>query len=319
MRAHRLPPLPAPPVDTPIAKPRGRAGNLEVLDWAGFKAAVSYTFDDANSSQLAHYDELQALGARYTFYLITSKAELDDPTWARAISDGHELGNHTRSHRRAASGAHDDRELSADIDAASQLLAQKFGVRTWTMAAPYGDVAYARFAEPRFLLNRGVGSGLIGVNDATDPFNTPCFIPSEKAPAEAFHAQLQEARKCGKWNVVLVHGFVGGTDGAYQPVEFEQFAAAVAHAKSAGDVWIDTMVAIGAYWRGQKAFSNAKLTTHGATTTHAWSLPPNFPPGRVLRVRVDGGTLCQGGVPLVWDPRGYYEVSLDVGSLTLGP
>lgn len=29
---------------------------LNVLDCAGFDAAVSYTFDDANSSHLAHYD-----------------------------------------------------------------------------------------------------------------------------------------------------------------------------------------------------------------------------------------------------------------------
>jgi hypothetical protein len=36
-------------------------------------------------------------------------------------------------------------------------------------------------------------------------------------------------------------------------------------------------------------------------------------------VRVDGGTLSQNGQPLPWNPRGYYEVALDLGTLTLSP
>ena len=39
----------------------------------------------------------------------------------------------------------------------------------------------------------------------------------------------------------------------------------------------------------------------------------------LLRVTVDGGTLSQGGTPLVWDTHGYYEVALGKGSVTLSP
>jgi hypothetical protein len=48
-------------------------------------------------------------------------------------------------------------------------------------------------------------------------------------------------------------------------------------------------------------------------------LPEHFPPGKFLRVSVTGGTLKQKGAALPWDARGYYEVALDAGSLTLGP
>ena len=73
------------PSRTGVARPTGAPGNVTVLDWAGFKAAVSYTFDDTNSSQIQHYAELQALGVRMTFYLITGKTvEFNDPVWARA-------------------------------------------------------------------------------------------------------------------------------------------------------------------------------------------------------------------------------------------
>ena len=48
-----------------------------------------------------------------------------------------------------------------------------------------------------------------------------------------------------------------------------------------------------------------------------WTLPDHFPPGMCLRVTTTGGTLSQGGQTLGWDDHGYYEVSLDAGTLTL--
>ena len=40
---------------------------------------------------------------------------------------------------------------------------------------------------------------------------------------------------------MLVHGFTGGSDGAYQPVAIGEFTSSVNYAKSLGDVWIDTV------------------------------------------------------------------------------
>jgi hypothetical protein len=60
-------------------------------------------------------------------------------------------------------------------------------------------------------------------------------------------------------------------------------------------------------------------TTSGSDTTWTWTLPAHFPPGRYLRVKVDGGTLKQGGGALTWDDHGYYEIALDAGSVTLSP
>jgi hypothetical protein len=95
--------------------------------------------------------------------------------------------------------------------------------------------------------------------------------------------------------------------------------AGVEHAKSLGDLWIDSMVNVAAYWRGQKAFTTAAPTTSGNDTTWTWTLPDHFPPGHCLRVTVDGGTLKQGDQQLDWDSHGYYEVALDKGTLTLSP
>jgi peptidoglycan/xylan/chitin deacetylase (PgdA/CDA1 family) len=294
-----------------VARPAGKPGNLTVLDWAGFKAAVSYTFDDANSSQIAHYPQLRALGVRMTFYLITGKPEAADPVWAVAAKEGHEIGNHSKSHAHGGTGP--------DLDAASAFIRDTIGATAWTMAAPFGDGSYRDLAASRFLLNRGVHGGYVRPNDATDPFVLPCFVPAANAPAGDFEVEVEGARGAGGWSIVLVHGFTGGTDGAYKPVRLGDFVTAVTRARAHDDVWIDSVVNVGAYWRAQKLLAAAVPATAGDTTTWSWTLPPHFPPGRYLRVKVDGGTLSQGGKPLAWDDHGYYEVALDAGTLVLGP
>jgi peptidoglycan/xylan/chitin deacetylase (PgdA/CDA1 family) len=302
--------LPIPPGDA-LPRPAGTPGDLTVLNWAGFKAAVTYTFDDANASQITHYGDLQALGVPMTFYLITSKPEAANRIWQQAIQDGHELGNHTKSHLMTGT--------ADDVDAGAAFIQQTFNVPVWTMASPYGDASYPPLAATRFLVNRGVANGLIAPNDNTDPFNLFCYVPPQAAAASAFNAEIDAARSAGRWKIVLVHGFDDGTDGAYQPVSINEFTASVAHAKSFGDLWISSMVNVAAYWRAQKILSSITPAVSGNTRTWTWTLPAHFPPGKYLRVRVDGGTLSQGGSALPWNDHGYYEIALDRGSLTLGP
>ena len=303
--------LPVPPRLAP--RPAGGPGKLTVLDWAGFDAAVSYTFDDANSSQLAHYDALNALGVPLTFFLITGKPEASDPTWERAVRDGHELGNHSRSHAQAGTGA--------DLDAASAFLRDRFGVTAWTMAAPFGNGSYTDLARTRFLLNRGVVNGLVLPNDGTDPFLLPCFIPPGGASASVFDAQIDQAVARHGWRIVLVHGFTGGTDGAYLPVGLNAFLASVGHAESIASLWIDSLVNVGAYWRGQQLVTAATMSTAATNmpTTWTWALPPHFPSGHFLRASIAGGTLSQGYVTLQRRGGDYYEISLDAGALTWTP
>ncbi len=294
-----------------VARPSGAAENLQVLDWAGFVAALSYTFDDANSSQIAHYAELQALGVPMTFYLQTGKSSAASDVWAQAVLDGHELGNHTESHARTAT--------AEDIDAASDFIEAQFGVIPYTMAAPYGDTSYVSLAETRFLINRGVGGGRIAPNGNSNPFNLPCYIPPTGAEASTMNGVIDTAHSAGSWQIVLVHGFTGGTDGAYQPIDIDQFVSNVEYAKSLGDVWIDSVVRVGAYWIAQKLFGDLSPATSGDETTWSWTLPDHFPPGMCLRITTDGGTLVQNGEALSWDDHGYYQVSLDAGALTLTP
>jgi hypothetical protein len=102
-------------------------------------------------------------------------------------------------------------------------------------------------------------------------------------------------------------------------VDVRELLAHLDRMKSLGDVWADAVVNVAAYWRAQKLFAGLAPSTARGRTTWRWELPPGFPPGRYLRVRVDGGALTQGGGELRWDEHGYYEVALDAAELTLVP
>lgn len=301
-----------PPKTSGVPRPSGTPGGLVVLNWAGFSAAYSYTFDDANSSQISNYAALQALGVPFTFYLQTGKSDASNAIWSKAVLDGHELGNHTKSHNSLDPGG-------ADTDLATSFIETKYGVTPLTMAAPNGSTDYGPIAQTRFMINRGVSGGAIMPNGNSDRFNLPCDIPVGGATAATMKGPVDAAMSAKAWRVFLVHGFSGGSDGAYQAVGLSQFVETVEYAKSLDGLWIDTVLEVGAYWIGQKLLSSASPQSSGQDTKWTWTLPEHFPTGRILRVTVDGGNLSQAGQPIAWDEHGYYEIALDVEELTLSP
>jgi peptidoglycan/xylan/chitin deacetylase (PgdA/CDA1 family) len=317
---------PAPAVDN-VPKPSGAPGNLVILDWAGFKAAVTYTFDDTQPSQIEHYDALQAEGVPMTLFANHGSASSSagyDAAWTQAVADGHEIANHTAHHCRAdLSGCTAGSALEspdAEITECTNYIIEHFGQDSvWTMASPFGDTGWNGPAEAHFFLNRGVNGGTIGPNDNTNPFNLPAMMAAGGETAEDLIADIDGVHGQGKWLIFCFHSILPTSQQWYANVELESITASMRHAKALGDVWVDTMVDIGAYWMGQKTLSAVTPTTAGADTVWTWTLPPHFPPGKYLRVTVDGGTLKQGGQEIPWSSHGYYEIALDAGSLTLSP
>ena len=311
------------------AQPTGAGTTVTVLPWAGFKGAISLTHDDTNQSQIDNYPALEALNdkgnnARFTFYMQTGKtAQMSSSVWPQALKDGHELGNHTKSHSPPAN--------TTDIQAAEDTLKSMFGITAYSFAAPNGDSSYitAIPTMKEFLTNRTAGnSGGISFTDnpSSKQWQLPCIIPAQCASSSAMSSPLISAVNAGQWEINLVHGFSSaancapGSDGAYQPVDINQYTAAVTALKAAGNAWIDTVGNVSAYWIAGYNFSKLTPTTSGTDKTWTWSTANfnnPFPPGQYLRVTTNGGTLKQGSTVLQWDDHGYYEVSLDAGTLTL--
>jgi peptidoglycan/xylan/chitin deacetylase (PgdA/CDA1 family) len=297
-----------------------------VLDWAGFKSAVTYTFDDAQPSQIEHYSELEATGARLTFYITSANSGATagfDATFTQAVRDGHEMGNHTVHHCHAdltGCSTGTATSLDAELDDCTSYIAGHFGQPdVWTAASPYGDTGYDAPDAMRFFINRGVGSGTIAPKDGTDPFNLPCHAAVDSETVDSFDAAIDAAHTAGRWLIFLVHTIMPTTAVWYAPIDVSVVTGSIGHAQALGDAWIDSMVNVGAYWRAQKIVAAATPAVSGAEQTWTWTLPAHFPPGKYLRIAVDGGTVSQNGAPLAWDSHGYYEIALDAGSLKLAP
>ena len=329
--------LPTPPGPANLPRPAGAPGNLKALDWAGFKSAVSYTFDDGQPSQIAHYAELQATGVRLTFFVNSSSATWETgfvSTFAQAARDGHEIGNHTAHHchadpdgtlhgtdrRAACPGAN----AAAELDDCTAFIKTALGVsQVSTAASPFGDAGFAAAIGERFFLGRSATGGTVAPNDDSDPLALPMWGPAENDGVAEFNAVVDAAHSDGQWVIMLLHSIAPTTAAWFATVDIGAITGSIAHARSLGDVWIDSMANVGAYWRGQKVLAAVTPTVTADKQTQSqtwtWTLPAHFPPGRFLRVKVDGGTLAQRGQPLTWNGHGYYEIALDAGSLTLSP
>jgi len=326
--------LPLPLVAKEVAKPAGTTGQpgLRVLDWAGFKAAMSYTFDDSSPSQIDHYPELKAQRVRATYYIMPAANWYSnyDATWKDAVAQGSEIGNHTTHHCKAAEVDDNDPDTcpqglgsaGAEFDDTTDYIRTKIGqAGVWTTAYPFGDMDYKPAATSRFMVARGVWPGMVASGTGSDLMNLPLAqVPGDATadghPVSAFNTAVDTALGQGKWMIYLFHTLLPTTQDWGGGENINAVTGNMAYAKSFGTMWIDSVVNIGAYWRGQQLLQAATPTTSGAVTTWTWTLPPNFPSGRKLRVVVNGGTLTQNGTPLSWNSRGYYEVSLDAQSLS---
>lgn len=331
--------LPLPLVANEVSRPAAATGQpgLRVLDWAGFKAAVSYTFDDAQPSQIDHYPALKNQRVRVTYYINPTVGTWYpgfDATWKDAVSAGSEIGNHTTHHCRAGELADNDSSTcpgglasaGAEFDDTSAYIRTKLGQsEVWTAAYPFGDTGYQAAAQSRFLVARGVWPGMVAPGAGSDALNLPIigFPGDPSSPGgdavSSFNAAVDNALGQGRWMIYLFHTLLPTSQNWGGGENIGVVAENMGYAKSFGTMWIDSVVNIGAYWRGQQLLQAATPSTSGGATTWRWTLPATFPPGRKLRVVVDGGTLSQDGVPLSWDRRGYYEVSLDAQSLSWTP
>jgi hypothetical protein len=347
------------------AKPAGAVGGLTVLPWAGFKGAVSYTFDDMLPSQIQNYGVLSAPGIPMTFYVSKGRVGTDpsnqsliDQWRAVARDNGNEIGNHTTNHCNVdaagttltncnfGTGGQPDAGLTTAADQISDTNAfitgsdpaTQLGMSgVYTMAAPFGDGKWSTpAASANFIANRGVWnstpSAFVAAADNANVLNLPCFSGGSHSSGwgmEDSQASLDQvvndARGRQRWAIFLFHG-VSPNEGAswdpsgnWTPTHASYIAGSMNKLKQWGDVWGDTVVNVAAYQVAQKLLADAAPVTANGSTTWTWNLPTGFPPGKYLRVTVTGGTLSQGGQALAWNDRGFYEIALDAGSLTLAP
>lgn len=121
---------------------------------------LALTFDDGPSPSTPRIlDVLAEHGAVGTFFVVGESIEGREQVLGRLEAEGHEIGNHTFSHRHAVQL--DDAELAHDIVRCQRLL----GGRPALFRPPYGEdpVRCARIAA-----ERGIGTTVLWSVDPQD-------------------------------------------------------------------------------------------------------------------------------------------------------
>lgn len=119
---------------------------------------IAITFDDGphpqNTPRLL--DMLRARNIKATFYVIGRSVDLYPQVVRRAVAEGHEIGNHTHTHRLLSKLGDD--EVRGELTRCRDAVARAAGVQMRTMRPPYGgllqrqrEMVHSEFGYPTIL------------------------------------------------------------------------------------------------------------------------------------------------------------------------
>ena len=155
-----------PPVQGPVPRNPDMALGSEFSKGAGVTFSrvlvsgnyVAMTFDDGphpqNTPRLL--DILRARNIKATFYVIGRSVDLYPQIVRRTVAEGHEIGNHTHTHRLLSKLS--DSEVRLDLARCRDAVQRAAGVQMRTMRPPYGgllqrqrELVHAEFGYPTIL------------------------------------------------------------------------------------------------------------------------------------------------------------------------
>jgi peptidoglycan-N-acetylglucosamine deacetylase len=234
----------------------------------GKRAAVSLSFDDARVSQIdAGLALLNRHNVKATFFLQAENIRKRLDGWKRAVADGHEIGNHSRTHPCTANysfsrpNALEDYTLemmAAQLDGANAEIQSLLGVKPRTFAYPCGqkfvgrglDVrSYVPLVAERFIVGRGYLD-----EAATDPevadLAQAMGTGFDNMDFEQMKAHIEEAAKEGRWVIFVGHEI--GKHG-FQVTDTAALEALCEYAKDpAHGIWLGTVAEVGTYIRDHR-------------------------------------------------------------------
>jgi len=250
-------------------------GNRDSAAWPdGRRCAVSISFDDGKASQL--HLAVPALGQRQmraTFYLTTERLETVKPSirkditgrWAAILAEGHEIGNHTRTHPCSTNFAWTQNgiraledltntDLQLEIDEVQRFIESEIGPRPKTFAYPCGMTFTGRGAQRQSYVPLVARAFVVGrgFNDECAASPTRCdlaYVPAMSMDCKSavdLKALVDASRDAGSWLILVGHG-VGRTAAPYMTdlSAFEHLLDYLLAQRA--DVWVDTVERIGSY------------------------------------------------------------------------
>lgn len=189
----------------------------------GRSCAMSLSFDDARTSQVdVGIPLLDQYGVKGTFFVLPGNLEARLEGWKRAVSAGHEIGNHTVNHpctgnfvsaRKKALEDYTLAKMHFELVEANRRIKEALGVLPTTFAYPCGEKFVGRGLDTRSYVPLVAEMFIAGRGYPDEAFNDPAFcdlaqlmgMKIDDTTFEEIVSVLKKAQKEGQWVIFVSH------------------------------------------------------------------------------------------------------------------
>ena len=202
----------------------GEAQTTSKFSWPkGKEAAISLSFDDGRYSQVESGTALlDSLDVKATFYVVPAAVEERLDGWKKAVTSGHEIGNHSLYHpcsgnfvwsREHALENYTLDSMRYELTEANRRIQELLGVKPNVFAYPCGQKFTGRGINTKSYVPLIAEMFISGRGFLEETPNDPVFtdfaqitgIESDGKDFEQILPLLQEAKKKGQWVVLAGH------------------------------------------------------------------------------------------------------------------
>lgn len=241
----------------------------------GKQMALSLSFDDARLSQPDKgIPLLDRYGVKATFYLVPSAMEQRLDGWKKAVTSGHDIGNHSLSHpctgnfewsRGNALEDYTLQHMGMQLDSANQLLKKELGIRAVSFAFPCGQTFVGRGKNTKSyvpVVSSIFETGRLWLSEGP---NDPSFCDMSQLTGMELDGKtfdqvkeiIESAKSNGQWLIFAGHEM---SDSGTQTSRLSTIEAICKYASDpANGIWINTVHGIASYIkekRGEKLFAD---------------------------------------------------------------
>ncbi len=301
------------------------AGPVTTVPWNGHTGAVSFTYDDARDGQIPNLlPQLDSLGIKATFEIAASNVGTFEnrlSSWMQVSRNGHELANHTYYHINVPTT--DPAATDTVHHMATYLRGLDTSIQSITFAYPNCVVGGDNGVSSENFIGRGCGTTTYAWGtQPSDWMNIQGLIitSSPNTVTSAAVPLLNGAKTSNGWVITIIHDVVNPPPNQYSLTPADNLT--VLKAGVSNNLWIDTYMHVGAYYRAHFTMDTAKAATVTGGWSLAWTSPhPKMPKSVPLRVKLASATfgtsftVLQGGT--VIPPQNDSSYIIDFMKLSL--
>jgi oligosaccharide reducing-end xylanase len=244
------------------------APGYQIGTWSGFRtAAVSYTFDDNCSNQLAVAIPIfNQFNFKTTLFTVTNWVTNWTPL-KNAASQDHEIASHTVTHSVLSSlnSTSQDNELKNSQSVIETNIANR---KCMTLAYPNCIEADRKITAKYYMAARGCSGAVEGATPAQfmNISSIVCGSSGSNTTAQSLNNLANQAVTKGGWCVLLFHGI--DNDGGYSPIASSVIRTHLQHLDSLKNViWVSTFGNVARYIRERDSVSVREVSNTASSIT----------------------------------------------------